>query len=75
VEGAGFYDLARMDLRTDRPEILAKFPRLNTSLAQAGLQPDDYRPRVPTRGETGGFTDRGKEGDLRNEDQFIKRSQ
>ena len=75
VEGAGFYDVARMDLRTDHPEILAKFPRLKTILAQAGLQPDKYRSRVPTREETGGFTDHGKEGDLLNEDQLIKRNQ
>lgn len=72
---AGFRDLARMDLHTDKPEILAKFPRLDTILAQAGLQRDEYRLQVPTREETGGFTDHGREGDLRNEDQFIKRAQ
>lgn len=70
VAAAGFADYASMDLRTKNPEILAKFPNLNEIFPQIGLQTDAYRKSVPTRKETGGLSNRGKDGDTWNEDQM-----
>lgn len=68
VEAAGFRDYAGMDLRTNNAEIRAKFPELNEVFPKMGLITDSYRIQVPSRKQTGGLTNHGKDGDSWNED-------
>lgn len=68
VEDAGFFNYALMDLRTDNPRILEKFPELNEIFPKIGLHTDSYRIRAVTRQEVGGLVNRGSEGSLLNED-------
>jgi len=71
IEEAGFYDYENMDLRTDNPLILEKFPNLNEVFPKIGLRKDEYRKKLPTRTEVGGLYNRGKGGDPWDEDQFV----
>ena len=71
IEDAGFYDYENMDLRTDNPKVLAKFPNLNEIFPKIGLKKDQYRKTLPTRAEVGGLHNRGKGGDPWDEDQFV----
>ena len=71
VEEAAFYNYKGMDLRSKNPQILEKFPELNTVFPMIGLQVDEYRKIIPSRASTGGLANRGSEGDSINEDQFI----
>ena len=71
VEEAAFYNYKEMDLRSNNPQILEKFPDLNTIFPKIGLQIDAYRKAIPSRAATGGLANRGSEGDAINEDQFI----
>ncbi|MEI6753727.1 MAG: right-handed parallel beta-helix repeat-containing protein [Paludibacter sp.] len=66
--GAGFYDYANMDLRSNNTTILGKFPVLNTAFPIMGLTLDDYRVRVVTHAEVGGLANRGASGDPWAED-------
>jgi hypothetical protein len=68
VAEAGFRDYKAMDLRTEDPRIIARFPELNTIFPRIGLKLDAYRTRVPSRSEHGGLSNRGSEGDLADED-------
>ena len=70
VAEAAFYNYKEMDLRSDNPQILEKFPELNTVFPKIGLQVDEYRNTIPSRASTGGLANRGSEGDSINEDQF-----
>ena len=71
IEDAGFYDYENMDLRTDNPKVLEKFPELNEIFPRIGLKKDQYRLTLPTRTEVGGLYNRGKGGDPWDEDQFV----
>ena len=69
-EEAGFYDYANMDLRTDRADILNKFPDLNAVFPKIGLYIDTYRKRIVSRKESGGLNNRLEKGGDK-EDQLI----
>ncbi len=71
IEEAGFYNYGNMDLRTDNPQVLEKFPDLNTIFPRIGLRRDEHRSEVPSRAEVGGLYNRGKGGDPWDEDQFV----
>lgn len=71
IEEAGFRDYAQMDLRTDNPTVLEKFPDLNTVFPKIGLRKDKHRLTVPDRREVGGLHNRGDGGDPWDEDQFV----
>ena len=68
VEDAGFYRYQDMDLRTDDPRVLDKFPELNRVFPKMGLEKDEYRAWVPGRDRVGGLSDRGQGGDPWDED-------
>ena len=68
ISDAAFKDYANMDLRTDNPQILAKFPDLNSTFPKIGLQLDAYRTRLVTKAESGGLENRGAAGDKAYED-------
>lgn len=59
VEAAGFRNFEKLDLHTMNATILAKFPELNTALPKMGLQIDDVRSDVPSRGDVGGLENFG----------------
>ncbi len=71
IEEVGFYDYENMDLRTDNPKVLKKFPDLNEIFPRIGLKKDQYRSKLPSRAEVGGLYNRGKGGDPWDEDQFV----
>lgn len=68
IAGAGFYNYANMDLRSNNTTILGKFSNLNTVFPLIGLTLDDYRVRLVTRTEVGGLVNRGAAGDPWAED-------
>lgn len=71
IQEAAFRDYAAMDLRTNDPRILSKFPDLNEIFPRIGLEKGPYRSALPTRAETGGLAERGGVADMKNEDQYI----
>ncbi len=70
IAEAGFYDYKNMDLRTNNPQILEKFPELNEVFPTIGLQKDTYRKTIPTRKETGGLTNRTNAENIDAEDKM-----
>ena len=72
VEDAGFYDYENMDLRTDNPLILEKFPNLNEVFPKMGLQKSKYRDKLPTRADVGGLHIRSERGDPWEEDRDLE---
>ena len=71
VEEAGFCDYAQMDLRTDNPVVLAKFPDLNQQWPLMGLGKVDNRSFVPNRAEVGGLANREEAPDPWEEDLLL----
>ncbi|WP_207420368.1 right-handed parallel beta-helix repeat-containing protein [Desertivirga brevis] len=72
IKDAGFTNVEQLDFSTTNPNILEKFPNLNTILPIIGLQKDSFRKYLPTKGDTGGLENRGKAGNEWDEDQLIK---
>lgn len=66
-----FFDFKLMDLRSNNPQILQKFPTLNDVFPLIGLQKDNYRKVIPTRKETGGLSNRGDAEAVDTEDKMI----
>ncbi|MRX48134.1 right-handed parallel beta-helix repeat-containing protein [Pedobacter puniceum] len=71
IQAAGFYNYPEMDLRTNNPAILAKFPDLNEAFPKMGLQVDSYRKVVPTRKQTAGLSNRTNAEVVDTEDKMI----
>ncbi|MGC6426278.1 MAG: right-handed parallel beta-helix repeat-containing protein [Akkermansiaceae bacterium] len=59
IEEAGFYNYAKMDLRTKNEVILSKIPKLNEIFLKMGLKKDQYRKAVPSRESVGGLRNFG----------------
>ena len=68
LAAACFKNSSQVDFRTDAPQILAKFPKLNAALRQMGLLKDAYRSTLPTPADTGRCQDRAQKASLRDED-------
>ncbi len=51
IQAAGFYNYSNLDLRTNNPTILKKFPALNRVITEIGLYKDAYRVQPLKRNE------------------------
>lgn len=70
IPEAQFFNYDEMDLRSNNPQILEKFPELNRVFPQIGLVKDVFRTTIPSRKETGGLVNRTS-GDVDSDDKMI----